>query len=112
MTSAAGSASALEHGIIEQLQNTNLVGASTVKMLQIANTNGQPVYLANSGNWSSDSRASLTNYGSGCWTRFTAGSSTKATYVLLPPTEPTMSPGAGSWTGYGYEARQATKRCA
>ena len=46
-------ASALEHGIIEQLQNSNLVGASTVKMLQIANTNGQAIYLANSDNWSS-----------------------------------------------------------
>ena len=44
-------ASALEHGIIEQLQNTNLVAASTVKMLQIANTNGQAVYLASSTNW-------------------------------------------------------------
>ncbi len=43
--------SALEHGIIEQLQNTNLVGASTVKMLEIANTNGQAIYLASSTNW-------------------------------------------------------------
>ena len=44
-------ASALENGIIEQLQNTNLAAASTVKMLQLANTNGQAIYLASSTNW-------------------------------------------------------------
>jgi len=38
--------SAMEHGIIEQLQNSNLVAASTVKMLQIANTNSQAIYMA------------------------------------------------------------------
>ena len=46
----------MEHGIIEQLQDSNLVAASTVKMLEIANTNRRPVYLANSANWSADSR--------------------------------------------------------
>lgn len=44
--------SAAEHAVIEQLQSGNLLGASTVKMLEVASTNGQAVFLANSGNWS------------------------------------------------------------
>jgi len=57
-------ASAMEHGIIEQLQNSNLIAASTVKMLEIANTNSQTVYLAYNGDWSSgvNVRGSLVNY--------------------------------------------------
>ena len=37
--------------MIEQQQSTNLVAASTVKMLELANTNHQAIYLANSTNW-------------------------------------------------------------
>ena len=73
--------SALEHGVIEQMQNTNLVGASTVKMLQIANTNGQPVYLINSNNWSTI-QGSLTNYSS---LMSTFASLTSQGWVLLVP---------------------------
>ena len=43
--------SAAEHAVIEQLQSTNLLGASTVKMLEVASTNGQVIFLANGGNW-------------------------------------------------------------
>jgi len=44
--------SAAEHGVIEQLQSSNLVGASTVKMLEVTSTNGGYVFLANGYNWS------------------------------------------------------------
>ena len=44
--------SAMEHGIIEQLQSSNLVAASTVKMLELGNTNKQAIFLVNAGNWS------------------------------------------------------------
>src|SRR5206468_13007856 len=44
--------SGIEHGVIEQLQPTNLVAASTVKMLEIANAYGERIFLANSDNWS------------------------------------------------------------
>ena len=44
-------ASALENGVIEQFQPTNMQAASTIKMLQIANTNGQAVFLASGTNW-------------------------------------------------------------
>jgi len=42
--------SAMEHGIIEQLQSSGLVAASTVKMLELASTNSLKIYLASSAN--------------------------------------------------------------
>jgi RHS repeat-associated protein len=97
--------SGLEHGIIEQLQNTNLVGASTVKMLQIANTNGQAVYLANSANWSSIS-GSLINYGSTVLNSIKTQFIDKSYSVLMPANGSNHVAGVGSWAGYGYEARK------
>ena len=46
--------SAMEHGLIEQLQSAGLVGASTVKMLELGNANNTngPIYLADNANWS------------------------------------------------------------
>ena len=97
--------SGLEHGIIEQLQNSSLVGASTVKMLQIANTNGQAVYLANSGNWSSI-QGSLLHYGSGVLNHIYDRYINQGYSVLMPANGSNHVAGAGSWAGYGYEARQ------
>jgi RHS repeat-associated protein len=101
-------ASSLEHGLIEQLQNTNLVGASTIKMLEIANTNGQAVYLASSTNWA-------TGYGvEGHLTTGTYSSTVLSTitglinagyYILLPQNgSNSVTTAANSWAGYGYES--------
>jgi len=98
-------ASALEHGMIEQLQSTNLVAASTVKMLEIANTNGQAVYLASSANWSSI-QSSLINYGS-TLTQIHNQWITQGYYVLMPANGSNHVSGTTGWAGYGYEARQA-----
>ena len=104
-------ASAMEHGIIEQLQNTNLVAASTVKMLQIANANGQAVYLASSTNWTTgynvQSHLTAGTYDSGTLT--TIGNYiSQGFYVLLPANGSNhVTSVSGSWAGYGYEARQA-----
>jgi RHS repeat-associated protein len=104
-------ASAMEHGIIEQLQDTNLVAASTVKMLQIANTNGQAVYLASSTNWTTgynvQSHLTAGTYDSG--TLATIGNYiSQGFYILLPQSGSNhVASTSGSWAGYGYEARQA-----
>ena len=91
--------SAFEHGVIEQLQSSNLVGASTVKILQLANTNGQPVYLATSNNWSSI-QGSLVNYGT---TLSTLASLASQGYILLVPQNGSFNvAGTGSWSGGGY----------
>ena len=97
--------SALEHGTIEQMQNSNLVAASTVKMLQIANTNGQAVYLASSNNWSTIS-GSLTNYGSSMSTF--ASLTSQGYYLLLPQNGANAVAGAGTWKGAGYVELYAT----
>jgi RHS repeat-associated protein len=102
--------SALEHGIIEQLQNTNLVGASTVKMLEIANTNDQPVYLASMTNWTTgfnvESHLTPGTYDSG--TLATIGNYISSNYYVLLPQNGhnPVSSASGSWAGYGFEARQ------
>ncbi len=100
--------SALEYGIIEQLQNTNIVGASTVKMLEIANTNGQPVYLASSTNWTTaynvQSHLTAGSYASG--TLAVIGNLISSNYYILLPKSGTnpVSSTSGGWAGYGYEA--------
>ena len=101
-------ASALEHGIIEQFQPSNLVAASTVKMLQIANTNGQAVFLASSTNWTSNfnvkSHLTANTYDSGTLT--TIGNYiTQGYYVLLPQNGSNHVSGTTGWAGYGYEVR-------
>ncbi len=97
-------ASAAEHGLIEQLQSSNLVASSTVKMLQIGNANGQRTYLAKSSNWS-NIQGQLSNYNL---------NSLKTNYIdkgyslLLPANGSNLVAGADSWAGYGLVARVAT----
>jgi RHS repeat-associated protein len=95
--------SALEHGVIEQLQNSNYVAASTIKMLEIAVTNGQAVYLANSANWQTGAnvRSSLTGYtpdNLGTFDSLIA----QGDVLLMPQYGGNYVDGGGSWSGYGY----------
>ena len=95
--------SAMEHGVIEQLQNSNLVAASTVKMLEIANTNSQPVYFASVTNWTTGGnvKANLTGYDAG--TLAALGNAISNGYVLLLPQSGTNRvAGSGSWFGSAY----------
>ncbi|MDR3562927.1 MAG: RHS repeat-associated core domain-containing protein [Negativicutes bacterium] len=95
--------SAMEHGLIEQLQNANLKGASTVKILELANTNHQAIYFADGTNWTTVS-GKLVNYSA-------SSLSTIAWYIgqgynaLLPQNGKTQIAGTGSWTGYGLLVR-------
>jgi RHS repeat-associated protein len=94
-------ASSMEHGIIEQFQTGSLVGASTIKVLQLANTNNQAIYLANSGNWSIV-ETNLTNYTP---TELSGFSSALVPGVsLLLPANGAVQ--VGSWTGYGFIEQQ------
>ncbi len=103
--------SALEHGIIEQLQNTNLVGASTVKMLEIANTNGQAVYLASSTNWSGIQCKAIDSIMEPPLNTIGTNLINQGYYVLLPANGSNhVAPGPGSWAGYGYEAQTNIER--
>lgn len=92
-------ASAMEHGLIEQQQEASLLGASTVKILQLANTNHGAIYLATSANWT-NVQGKLLNYSAGSLSSL--GSRVNAGYTLLLPRNGiTQIGGAGSWSGYG-----------
>jgi RHS repeat-associated protein len=96
--------SALENGLIEQLQSSNLIAASTVKMLEFANTNGQAVYLASTNNWSTV-QGSLSGYDT---TSLYNNFISQGYYLLLPQNGSNHIAGAGSWAGYGIAARLLT----
>jgi hypothetical protein len=99
-------ASALEHTIIEQLQATNLVAASTVKMLQLANTNGLKVFLANAANWTSITNQ-LTSYDlAGLYNNLISWGRT----LLLPSDGFQYVAGSGTWRGYGLVSRFITNQ--
>lgn len=92
--------SAFEHGIIEGLQSSNLLAASTVKMIEIANTNHQAVFLANSANWSTV-QGSLKGYD----LTFLGNFISQGYYLLLPQSGTNSVAGGGTWKGYGIAAR-------
>ena len=96
--------SALENGLLEQLQSSNLVAASTVKMLEIASTNGQAVYLASNTNWSTV-QGSLSGYDT---TSLYNNYISQGYYLLLPQSGTNQLAGPGTWTGYGIAARYLT----
>ena len=54
--------SAMEHGVIEQMQGEDKNAASTVKMVHLANQQGLSIYRSTPANWNSV-RPLLTNYG-------------------------------------------------
>ncbi len=95
--------SAMEHGIIEQLQSSGLVAASTVKMLELASTNSLKIYLASSANWTTGAnvRSQLVNYDLSYLDSFiNAGDQ-----LFLPQDGSRYVAGTGSWKGYGLVAR-------
>ena len=94
--------SAMEHGIIEQLQDSNYLAASTVKMLEVANTNSQTIYMASSANWTSGPivRNSLINYGSTLGTL--DGLISRGFVLLLPQNGSNHVASTGTWAGNGY----------
>jgi RHS repeat-associated protein len=102
--------SASEHGVIEQLQNSNLVAASTVKMLEIASTNNQTIYLANSNNWTKGAtvKNSLVHYDTATLNQLTTYINNQSYSVLLPQNGSNHVAGVGSWAGYGYYASSVT----
>lgn len=99
-------ASAMEHGLIEQLQDSSLVAASTVKILQLANTNKLSIYLANSADWTNgtDVRSHLSSYNLGTLDNLINNGYT----LLLPSSGAVRIAGSGSWKGDGYVEQHKT----
>ncbi len=97
--SAALLHSALEHGMLEQMQKTNRAAVSTVKLLGLGNANNKETYLATSNNWTSI-RPQLVNYTTQELARLV--SYLNATNTLILPKDAAIS--IGQWTGVGYVA--------
>lgn len=105
-------ASALEHGIIEQLQGPGVQAISTMKVLQLANAQGHPLHLVDSSNWSSVRSTLATGNGwlVGSLDRIESSITGTANVannaqILLPRRGDiglTSPPAAGQWRGYGY----------
>jgi RHS repeat-associated protein len=96
-------ASAMEHGIIEQMQPGSSA-VSTVNILRKANsTSGNSLLLARSSNWSTV-QGQLTNYTSQQKTDF--GTMISQGAQLFLPKSPTVT--QGNWTGSGWVIRSST----
>ena len=93
--------SAMEHGMIEQLQSSSLIAASTVKILETANTNHKAIYLANSANWSVV-QTKLSNYNINDLTTYLINPG----YNVLLPQNGSVT--IGSRTFFGIVGRNTT----
>ena len=92
--------SALEHGIMEQLQGSENPGMSTVKILQKANADGKRIFLADTNTWDTEEyniRAECSS-----WTVLSTldDSITNDHYTLILSEDGV--PEQGIWKGYGY----------
>lgn len=94
--------SAMEHGLIEQLQSSGLVAASTVKMLSLASA--ERVYLAHSNNWTFVSSA-VTGYNAADLATWHANYISSNYSILMPTNGAKLVAGSPStWKGYGIAA--------
>ena len=95
-------ASAMEHGIIEQMQPGSSA-VSTVNILRTANTSGQRLYQARADNWSSI-QSSLPTYSS----QFSSFESllSGGAKLFLPQTANVTQ---GNWTGSGWVIRSSSQ---
>ncbi len=89
--------SGLEHGVLEQSQGADHVCASTIKLLQINNSEGERTYLADSTNWSTIQNV-LTNYTSADLLELNAA--VAGGRRLLLPRDADID--LLDWTGIGY----------
>ena len=87
--------SAMEHGVLEQLQGTASKAVSTVRIIHEANEAGQRIYRATPANWSSIS-SQFTGYNN--LPAIGAAVSNGANALLPASGDITL----GSWTGEGY----------
>lgn len=92
--------SALEHGMLEQMQGTNKPAVSTVKLLALNNATNQITYFATSNNWTGASgvRTQLVNYTTQELTQLNSAISSGMTAILPKNAAITLE----QWTGVGY----------
>ncbi len=98
--------SAMEHGVVEQLQGVN--SASTSKMLELSSESSETLYLANATNYYSSVKGSLIGYSASSLSAIdnfiTQAESKGNTWMLVLPKTGNRQviPGTGNWAGSGY----------
>ena len=99
-------ASAMEHGVLEQMQGTDLGATSTVKMAYLANQAGQRIYRATGANWSTVT-PELQNYPSAAVTEIgTALGASGQSRALLPNSGQLV---LNQYTGFGYALEEPSR---
>ncbi len=94
--------SALEHGVLEQLQGADRPAASTIKLLSLANaTSGQTIYKMNSANYATV-KPLLLNYPATDFTRAKTGFNALINngYTIILPKNANIT--LQQWKGEGY----------
>lgn len=99
-------ASAMEHGVLEQMQGTGLGATSTVKMAYLANQASQRIYRATGANWSAVT-SELQNYPSTTVTGIgTALGASGQSRALLPRSGKLV---LNQYSGFGYAMEEPTR---
>ena len=101
-------ASAMEHGVLEQMQGSGLGATSTVKMIYLANEAGQRIYRATNANWASVTSASeLQNYPADSISEIgTALNASTLSRALMPQSGKLV---LNQYTGFGFALEEPTK---
>jgi RHS repeat-associated protein len=89
--------SALEHGVLEQLQGVDRPAASTIKLMHLANSQGNKIFLANSANFSSI-QTQLTGYSTQDLQDFQNAVNDGFTLILSEDGQLALQ----QWSGKGY----------
>ena len=94
--------SALEHGVMEQMQGSEYPGISTVKLLQRANAEGKRIFMADTNNWDLLEGEDVKSVcEAGGWTILSAlEKDVKDGRVLILSED--GNPSEGVFSGYGY----------
>jgi RHS repeat-associated protein len=99
-------ASAMEHGVIEQMQGENQNATSTVKLLYLANQAGQKIYRATGANWSAiNTAANLLNYDVSTKTQIQTSVTTNGGKALIPQNAQIT---LNQWRGIGFALQEPT----
>ncbi|MGO9608619.1 MAG: DUF6531 domain-containing protein, partial [Verrucomicrobiia bacterium] len=92
-------ASAMEHGVLEQLQHLSRPAVSTVRVLHQANLIGLKIYRATSSNWNSVVKPALTGYSTQDLNTFYTNAVLGGHVLILPQSGQVTNL---QWVGKGY----------
>jgi len=100
-------ASAMEHGVLEQMQGTGLGATSTVKMAYLANQAGQRIYRATGANWTTVNSELSSDWPSDIKTAVgTALNANSSSRALMPHSGKLV---LNQYSGFGYALEEPTR---